>query len=97
MSFEEEETWTVEQWALFTRRWSKDAKEFAQKTLNSSPEKRAALIPHLEKMRDEAKAQNDRDFTQLLIDMCQLSTAALTRLVQSFTLPPTSEVDNHSS
>src|SRR6266566_3790578 len=82
---DDEERWSVQDWASYTADWSADSKEFARRTLALSPERRREFIEFLQDTRDDKNMDREtREYYGFLVNMTTLSDKALGKLVQSF-------------
>jgi hypothetical protein len=88
---DDEERWSVQDWASYTADWSADSKEFARRTLALSPERRREFIEFLQETRDDRNMDREtRDYYGFLVNMATLSDKALGKVVQSFSVGETS-------
>jgi hypothetical protein len=82
---DDEERWSVQDWASYTADWSADSKEFARRTLALSPERRREVIEFLQDTRDDKNLDREtREYYGFLLNLATLSETALGKLVQSF-------------
>ena len=82
---DDEEHWSVQEWAKHTAGWTAESQAFASRLLASSPERREEFIAFAHHARDDRHTDRNRyDYYEFLISMARLSDKALGRLVQSF-------------
>jgi hypothetical protein len=88
---DDEEQWSVQDWATYTSEWSADSKEFARRTLALSPERKREFLEFLQNTRDDKHMDREtREYYGFLVNLATLSDKALGRVVQSFSSGETS-------